>query len=359
MYFLRRVLFLFVFFLNFVLPLYATGQFLGLGINPQGAANLYKLTWYPELQINSFYLGLKNDFYFNGNNSYFSKISLHHLIYDHESFYLHLEEQKDFSLSQGLLISHYASKSFGHDFLTQDLALNAGIELYPFTFSYFSNGRSFRFYEAALIASVLSNEDNFNFQIYNLENYQNAFNRLSGFNGAGANIRFAFVKFYGEYAATTQNIKSSKVGIALEHPDIVFSVYADQTHFDQNFPVYKIDSFYENLIYHNAAQDLRVSENTEQTELGIKLKPADTFELNAFARQGGWSAWGASTLWSINKNTFLELDYENGRLDSYRKTAKLFMLFEDSSQFSINYELFFNPVLYEQTYLNIEYLIHF
>jgi hypothetical protein len=70
----------------------AQGQFLGLGINPQGSANFYKLTWYPELQINPFYLGLKNDFYFNGNNFYFSKISLHHLIYDHESFYVHLEE---------------------------------------------------------------------------------------------------------------------------------------------------------------------------------------------------------------------------------------------------------------------------
>jgi hypothetical protein len=202
-------------------------------------------------------------------------------------------------------------------------------------------------------------EDNFNFQIYNLENNQSVFNRLSTINGAGVDIKFSFIKFYGEYAATTQNIKSSKIGMAMEHPDKFVSVYVEQARFDQDFPVYKIDSFYENILFRNASQDLRVSENTEQTELGLKIKPTNTFEFNAFSRQGGGSAWGASSLWSINRNTFLELDYETARLDSYRKTAKLFMLFEDSSQFSINYELFFNPVLYEQTYLNIEYLIHF
>jgi hypothetical protein len=167
------------------------------------------------------------------------------------------------------------------------------------------------------------------------------------------------VKFYGEYAQTTANIKSSKIGVALEHPDKFIDVYIDQSHYDQDFPIYKIDSFYENLVYRNLAQDLRVTANAELTELGIHLKPSDSVELGAFAKQGGWSQWGASSLWSVNKNTFLELDYETGRLDSYRKTAKLFLLFEDSSQFSINYELFFNPVLYEETYVNIEYLIHF
>jgi hypothetical protein len=206
---------------------------------------------------------------------------------------------------------------------------------------------------------VLNNEDNFHFQIYNLQNNQLAFNRLSSINGIGSDIKFSFFKFYGEYAQTTANIKSSKIGVALEHPDKFISVYADQSHYDQDFPIYKIDSFYENLIYRNAAQDLLVATNTELTALGVHLKPSDTFEFEVFSKQGGWSEWGASSLWAVNKNTFLELDYESGRLESYRKTAKFFIILEDSSQFSVNYELFFNPTLYEQTYLNVEYLIHF
>jgi len=338
---------------------FAQGQFLGLGINPQGSTNFYKLTWYPEVQVENLYLGLKNDLYFNQNTQYFSKTNLHHLLYDHESFYLHLNELKDFSLAQGLLINHYASKPYGFDFLTEFLMLDVGASLYPFTFNYFSNGKSFRVFQAEVVASVLNSDDNFHFQIYNLENNQFAFSRLSSVNGMGSDIKFSFVKFYGEYAQTTANVKSSKIGVALEHPDKFVSVYFDQSHYDQDFPIYKIDSFYENLIYRHSAQDLRVSVNAELTEFGVRLKPFDSFELGAYTRQGAWSQWGASSLWSVNKNTFLELDYETGRLDSYRKTAKLFLLFEDSSQFSINYELFFSPVLYEQAYVNIEYLIHF
>jgi hypothetical protein len=343
----------------FFQSVFAQGQFLGLGINPQGSTNFYKLTWYPEVQVDSLYVGLKNDLYFNQNNQYFSKMSLHHLVYDHESFYVHLNEQKDFSLAQGLLINHYVSKPYGFDFLTESLALDGGVYLYPFTFNYFSNGKSFRVFQAELVASVLSNDDNFHFQLYNLENNQMAFSRLSSINGIGSDIKFSFVKFYGEYAQATANIKSSKVGVALEHPNKFVSVYADASHYDQDFPIYKIDSFYENLIYRGSAQDLRVTADAELTELGFHLKPTDTFELGAFSKQGGWSQWGASGLWSVNKSTFLELDYEAGRFSAYRKMAKLFLLFENSSQFSINYELFFNPALYEQTYVNIEYLIHF
>ncbi len=92
----------FVYFVFGILCLFqnvlAQGQFFGLGINPQGSTNFYKLTWYPEVQVDAFYLGLKNDLYFNQNNQYFSKTNLHHLLYDHESFYLHINDQKDFSV---------------------------------------------------------------------------------------------------------------------------------------------------------------------------------------------------------------------------------------------------------------------
>lgn len=350
------LVFSFFFTAHFVL---AQGQFLSLGINPLGPTNYYKLSWYPEIQAHPFYLGFKNDFYINQHPSYFSKISVHHLLYDHESFYVHAREVKEYQLSQGLIVNHYASKPVGYDFVSEYVSWNLGAELYPFAVNYFSNGRSFRIFSANMTAAVLDSNDNLNIQLYNIDARQNYFNKISLISGLGADLKFSVIKFFGEYATATQNIKALKYGVTLEHPEKWIALTADQSQVDSQFPLSRIDSFYENFLYRNQTVDLGVTENLVFNQISLQLKPIEMFEFEVRAGQGGWSLMGGSVLWSLNQGTFLELDYESGRFESYRKHAKFLMLFEDSSQFVLQYELFFSPVFYEQSFLNIEYQIHF